>query len=94
MARLEGKIALVTGGGRGIGFAIGRRFSEEGALVIVNDLDGETAQKAATEAAVGEAADVEATTEAAAARAEAEATTEAAPPTSEAPTEAPTESES
>ena len=49
MERLEGKLALITGGARGIGAAIARRFSEEGARVIVNDLDSERAEETALE---------------------------------------------
>ena len=33
---LEGKIALITGGGRGLGLEIGRAFGRQGALVLVN----------------------------------------------------------
>ena len=36
---LEGKVALVTGAGRGIGFRIGCRLREEGAAVVFNDQD-------------------------------------------------------
>lgn len=39
MDRLNGKIALVTGAGQGIGAAIAKLFAREGATVIVSDLD-------------------------------------------------------
>ena len=37
--RLEGKVAVVTGGCSGIGLATVRRFVEEGAQVVIGDLD-------------------------------------------------------
>ena len=47
MPRLQGKSALITGAARGIGAAIARRFAEEGASVIVNDLSPEAARATA-----------------------------------------------
>lgn len=43
MARLEGKIAVVTGAGAGIGLATAKLFAAEGAHVYVTDVNGESA---------------------------------------------------
>jgi NAD(P)-dependent dehydrogenase (short-subunit alcohol dehydrogenase family) len=48
---LEGKVAIVTGGGRGIGRAIAERLAHDGADVVVVDRDEETAAAVARELA-------------------------------------------
>ncbi|HCF27203.1 MAG TPA: short-chain dehydrogenase [Cyanobacteria bacterium UBA11049] len=49
MQELKGKVAIVTGGGRGLGEAICRMLSEAGAIAIVADIREELAQKVALE---------------------------------------------
>ena len=46
---LDNKVAIVTGGARGIGYAIARRFLEEGARVVIADIDDETGARVAEE---------------------------------------------
>jgi 3-oxoacyl-[acyl-carrier protein] reductase len=43
--RLENKIAIITGAGRGIGRACALRYGQEGAVVIVNDINAENVHK-------------------------------------------------
>ena len=49
MAKLNGKVAIVTGGASGIGAAIARRFASEGAAVCVSDLNADPARALAEE---------------------------------------------
>src|SRR4051794_16499791 len=60
--RLRGRVAIVTGGGSGIGRAISELFAAEGARLVVSDLVGERAEETARRIrdAGGEAIDVSA----------------------------------
>jgi 3-oxoacyl-[acyl-carrier protein] reductase len=49
MTVLDGKVAIVTGSARGIGRATAELLSEQGAKVLINDLDGDVAEQTASE---------------------------------------------
>jgi len=42
MGVIDGRVSIITGGGRGIGASISRLFAKEGAKVVINDLGGHT----------------------------------------------------
>lgn len=50
---LKEKVAIVTGGARGIGKAIGQLLAEEGAKIVIGDLNQEQAEEAAREMGAG-----------------------------------------
>ena len=49
MKRLEGRVAVITGAGSGIGYATAKRFADEGAKVVVVDMNAETGNAVAKE---------------------------------------------
>ena len=67
MGRLDGKVAVITGAGGGMGEEAARVFTAEGAQVVVADVDGAAAERVASEVGglavevdVGDEASVEA----------------------------------
>jgi pyridoxal 4-dehydrogenase len=53
MGKLDGRVAIVTGAAQGIGKAIADKLADEGATVVVADINGEGAQDAAPEGGTG-----------------------------------------
>ena len=49
MGKFEGKVAIITGGAKGMGYVACNKFSAEGAKVVCVDFDGEAAKKTVAE---------------------------------------------
>jgi NAD(P)-dependent dehydrogenase (short-subunit alcohol dehydrogenase family) len=57
MGVLDGRVAIITGGARGIGASISRLFAQEGASLVINDLGGEADGSGADEGPAKQVAD-------------------------------------
>jgi pyridoxal 4-dehydrogenase len=58
MGKLDGRVAIVTGAAQGIGRAIVDKLADEGATVVVADVNGDGAQQAAPEDGIGMQVDI------------------------------------
>ena len=58
MGKLDGRVAIVTGAAQGIGRAIVDKLADEGATVVVADINGEGAQEASPEGGMGLTVDI------------------------------------
>lgn len=56
MALLEGRTAVITGGAQGLGLAIARAFVDEGANVVLGDMNADAVAAAAESLSVGDRA--------------------------------------